>query len=126
VAEYMTSAKRIGKRILYGFGKGLYLFGKGVYIFSKALAKVIGIAYRNYQERQRIEEERRRYYGEIEREGRAYGRGFAQGTADVHERQRAIRERNHRWQEAPREVDRLIYGDDSPRQRKKRRQFFDY
>jgi hypothetical protein len=121
----MSKAKRYAKGFLYGLGKALYLFGKGLYIVSKAFAKALGVAYRNYQERQRIEEERRQYYRGIEREGRAYGRGMAQGFADVKERERARREQERYWKEYPDRIDRVIYGEDSPKKRKKRRQFFD-
>lgn len=122
----MTSAKKIGKQILYGIGKGLYLFGKGLYIFSKAIAHLIGVAYRNYQENERRKEADRQYYREIAREGYASEMGRQHAIGDYREQQRGIREHNRRLQNAPREVDRLIYGEDSPKRRKKRRQFFDY
>ena len=95
------SAKYYAKRILKGLGKALYLFGKGIWFVLKGLGKAIGVAYRNYQERQRIEEERRAYYQGIELEGRAYGRGMAQGFSDVRERDSARREQNRYWKEYP-------------------------
>jgi len=118
------SAKKYAKRFLYGLGKALYLFGKGIYFVSKAFAKAIGAIYRDYQKRQRIEEERRQYYERIEREGEAYGRGLAQGMTDVREQERARREQERYWKKYPERIERFIYGDESPKKRKKRRQLF--
>jgi hypothetical protein len=116
------------------------LFGKGIYIVSKAFAKAIRIAYRNYQESQRVEEERKQYYRGIYEESRVAGRGWAQGVADVRKEERERRGYERYTQKYPRNIERVVYGndrrsrdiesfvfgDDSPRRKKKRRQFFDY
>jgi hypothetical protein len=117
----MKCGKTSAKRILHGIGKAFYLLGKGIYLFFKALAKGISVAYRNYQERKRIEEERRAYYRGREMEGRAYGRGMAQGFADVRERERARRENERYWRELPDRFDRFVWGDYPPKKHKKRR-----
>ncbi len=138
------SAKYYAKRILRGIGKALWLFGKGIWFVLKATAKGIGIAYRNYQERQRIEEIRKAHYRGIEQENYAAGRGWAKGQANVYEENR-IRKQNERDRrdaqrrfenqmfpkvnenlfDVPR-VNKNFWTEDlEPRKRKKRRQFFD-
>ena len=103
------SAKYYAKRILYGIGKALYLFGKGTWFVLKGLGKAIGIAYRNYQERQRIEEERRAYYRGIERENYAAGRGYARGVAGVEEEYRIRRQNERERRDAQRRFENQMF-----------------
>jgi len=120
------SAKRYAKRFLYGLGKAFYLFGKGLYILSKAFAKAIRISYRNYQERQRREEMIRQHYRGIEREAYVAERGRQRAISDFRGQERARREEQRYWRETPERIERFIYGDDSPRKRKKKRQVFGF
>ena len=115
------SAKKYAKMFLHGLGKAFYLLGKGIYLFFKALAKGISIAYRNYQERKRIEAIERARLDRIRRDGRAYGQGLEQGRLDVRGRERARRENERYWRELPDRFDRFVWGDDPPKKRKKRR-----
>jgi hypothetical protein len=119
------SAKYYAKRILKGIGKALWLFGKGIWFVLKKLGKGIGIAYRIYQERQRREEMLREHYRGIEREGRAYGRGMAQGFVDVRERERARRADERHWREFPDRFDKVVWGDEPTKKRKKKRSIFE-
>jgi len=85
------SAKYYAKRILKGIGKFLYYFGKGLWSITKSFGKNIGIAYRNYEKRQRIEEIRRAHYRGLEHENYVAGRGWARGVADAQEEDRIRR-----------------------------------
>jgi hypothetical protein len=80
---------------LKGIGKFLYYFGIGLWSIAKSFGKNIGIAYRNYQERQRIEAQERAHYEFLRREGKAYGHGLAEGIAEVQEAER-VRIQNER------------------------------
>jgi len=107
----MNDATYYTKRILYGIGKAFYLVGKGIHFLLKALAKDVSIAYQNYQERQRIEEARRRYYRGIERENYAAGRGWARGMANVREEDRIGRENNYARRNAVRRFEKQMFDD---------------
>ena len=117
-------------------GKALLLFGKGIWFVLRETAKGIGIAYRNYQERQRREEMLRAHYRGIELENFAAGRGWARGQAVVQEENR-IRRQNERDQrnalrrfenqmwDIPKVNDNFFVQDFESKKRKKRRNFFD-
>lgn len=53
----MANTKRIAKRILYAFGKGLHYIGKGVYAITKWGFRKIRIAYREHERKVAIENE---------------------------------------------------------------------
>ena len=138
------SAKYYTKRILKGIGKFLYYFGIGLWSITKSFGKNIGIAYRNYQERQRIEEIRRAHYRGIYEENYAASSGWTRAQIDAqnedrirrqNERERRDAQRRFEDQMFPRvnenlfdvpKVNKDFFTEDlEPRKRKKRRQMFD-
>lgn len=128
-----ANGKNIVKSILVGFGKVFYYFGKGLWIFCKLLGRGIQRAYYEHQARQRVEDEQRRYYAQIERENYHAGRGYARGMADVREQERIRRqnESNERqyWKnlnkmyEVPQVNENAFFGEPSSRKKKKRSMF---
>ncbi len=119
---------------MLGFGKVFYYFGKGLWIFGKLLGRGIKRAYYEHQARQRVVNEQRQFYTEIERENYYAGRGYAQGVADVRERER-LKRQNEREQkqyynnlnkmfEVP-QVNGNAFFPDAPKSKKKKRSMFD-
>jgi len=131
----VADAKRIAWQILRAIGKGFYYLGKGIWLLAKGIGKGIGILYREYQERRRIEAIRREHYRGIERENFHAGRGWAKGVAEVNENERLKRqnERDHREQmkrlnkmfEPPKMNNNFFVQDIEPKKKKKKRSILD-
>ena len=93
------SWKYYAKRIFKGIGRFLYYFGTGLWSISKSFGRNIETAYRNYQERQRIEEIRRAHYRGIYEENYAASSGWTRAQIDAQNEDR-IRRQNERDQKA--------------------------
>lgn len=125
----MARIRELVKNFFVGFGK-----------FIRDIVRGFAHERKQYHEEQRvknqIEEERRQYYEKIEREGRAYGRGLAQGMADIREQERERRENERYWREyPPREYSqrvKKVFNSDfltedlQPKKRKKKRSIFGF
>jgi hypothetical protein len=119
---------------LVGFGKIFYYFGVGLWIFGKLLGRGMKRAYFEHEARQRLENEQRRYYAQIERENYHAGRGYARGMADVREQERIRRQNEHDerqyWKnlndmfEVP-QVNENAFLPDAPKRKKKKHSMFD-
>ena len=134
--EFKTaSGKDIAKSILTGIGKVFYYFGKGLWIFCKLLGRGIKNAYYEHQARQKVENEQRRYYAQIERENYHAGRGYARGMADVREQERLRRQDERNQQDFQKRMNKMwevpqinenAFLGEPPTRRKKKRSVWDF
>lgn len=112
-----------------------YYFGVGLWIFGKLLGRGIQRAYHENEARKRVENEQRRYYGQIERENYHAGRGYARGQAFVQNEERQSRQderdqkenwrRMNKMWEVPRVNENAFLGE-PPNRKKKKRSAFDF
>jgi hypothetical protein len=130
-----ASGKNIAKIILTGIGKVFYYFGVGLLIFGKLFGRGIQRAYHDYQHRQQVEAERRRYNHEIQTHAYYDERGREIAREEFRERERGRRQDERDQREYTKNLNKMFevpqvnenaFFPDAPNKKKKKRSMFDF